>query len=204
MTEKQKTTEICEKHVNCTTIAIAPVGVVHFVFSKRAKHLSITIKHDSSIRVAIPRGVTLTAAKKFFQTKIPWVKKSLEKIQRIQIQRQNQQGQPPLELSAIEQRKAKKYLIERLNYLAGKHGFTYNRIFIRNQRTRWGSCSSKDNISLNMKLVRLPQELQDYVILHELVHTKHKNHSKKFWQAMDKLVGDSKQFRKQMRKYRLK
>lgn len=122
----------------------------------------------------------------------------------MQIQRQNRQDQPLLELSAGEKRNAKKHLIQRLDYLADKYGFTYNRIFIKNQRTRWGSCSSKDNISLNMKLVRLPLEMQDYVILHELVHTKHKNHSKKFWQAMDKLVGDSKQLRKQMRKYRLK
>ena len=197
-------TDICENHVNCTMVAIAPVGVVHFAFSKRAKHLSITVRHDSSIRVAIPKGMTLSVAKKFFQTKIPWVKKNLEKIQRMQIQRQNQQDQPLLELSAGEKRNAKKHLIQRLDYLADKYGFTYNRIFIKNQRTRWGSCSSKDNISLNMKLVRLSLEMQDYVILHELVHTKHKNHSKKFWQAMDKLVGDSKQLRKQMRKYRLK
>ena len=122
----------------------------------------------------------------------------------MQIQRQNQQDQPLLELSAGEKRNAKKHLIQRLDYLADKHGFTYNRIFIKNQRTRWGSCSSKDNISLNMKLVRLSLEMQDYVILHELVHTKHKNHSKKFWQTVDKLVGDSKQLRRQMRKYRLK
>ena len=122
----------------------------------------------------------------------------------MQIQRQNQQDQPLLELSAGEKRNAKKHLIQRLDYLADKYGFTYNRIFIKNQRTRWGSCSSKDNISLNMKLVRLPLEMQDYVILHELVHTKHKNHSKKFWQTVDKLVGDSKQLRRQMRKYRLK
>jgi predicted metal-dependent hydrolase len=199
MTEKQKMTEICEKHINCTTIAIAPVGVVHFVFSKRAKHLSITVRHDSSVKVAIPKGVTLKTARKFFESKIEWVNRHLKKIQN-----QNEKVRPPLELSNGEKRKAKKYLIERLNYLSNKYGFTYNRVFIRNQRTRWGSCSSRDNISLNMKLVRLPQELQDYVILHELVHIKHKNHSHKFWYAMDKLVGDSRQLRRQMRQYRLK
>lgn len=199
MTKKQKTTEICEKHVNCTTIAIVPVGVVHFVFSKRARHLSITVRHDSSVRVAIPKGVTLRTARKFFESKINWVSNHLKKIQR-----QNEKVQPPLELSNGEKRKARKYLRERLDYLSNKYGFTYNRAFFRNQRTRWGSCSSRDNISLNMKLVRLPQEMQDYIILHELMHTKHKNHSKKFWHAMDELVGDSRQLRRQMRQYRLK
>ena len=199
MAEKQKMAGICENHVNCKNVDIASVGAVHFVFSKRAKHLSITIKHDLSIRVAVPKGVTLTTAKKFFQSKIDWVNKHLKELKK----RQKQEKQLD-DLPSINKRKAKRHLIERLDYLAEKYGFIYRRVFIKNQKTRWGSCSSKDNISLNMNLVRLPQELQDYVILHELVHTKHKNHSKKFWTAMDKLVGDSKLLRKQMRKYRLK
>lgn len=189
----------CKKHANCTMLAIAPVGEVHFISSKRARNLSITVRHDSSIRVTIPKGMNLTIARKFFESKIDWVRRYLTKIER-----QNRQNQPLLELSDAEQRKAKIYLPQRLAYLADKYGFTYNRIYIRNQRTRWGSCSSRDNISLNMKLVRLPLELQNYVILHELVHTKHKNHSKKFWQALDKLVGDSKKLKRQMRKYRLR
>ncbi len=199
MAEKQKMTGICENHINCTAVVIPSVGVVHFAFSKRAKHLSITVRHDLSVRVAIPKRVTLTTARKFFESKIGWIKKQLKKIEQ-----QNQQDQTKLGLSAIEQRKAKKHLTERLDFLADKYGFTYNRVFIRNQRTRWGSCSSRDNISLNMKLVRLPKELQDYVILHELMHIKYKNHSENFWGAMDKLVGDSKQLRKKMRKYKLK
>ncbi|MFC1990575.1 M48 family metallopeptidase [Chloroflexota bacterium] len=63
---------------------------------------------------------------------------------------------------------------------------------IRNQKTRWGSCSHKNNINLNMKLVLLPDELVDYVILHELVHTRIHNHSKRFWVELDKYVGDGK------------
>ena len=201
MTKKKKMTGVCENHVNCTAVAIAPVGVVHFAFSKRAKHLSITVRHDQSIRVAIPKGVTLAAAKKFFQTKIPWVKKNLTKIQRLQKQNLKQSQ---YDIRSIDRGKAKTYLTARINYLAEKYGFEFNRLFIRNQRTRWGSCSSKDNISLNMKLVFLPVRLQDYVILHELVHTREKNHGKKFWNEMDRLVGDAKSLRKQMRQYRLK
>jgi predicted metal-dependent hydrolase len=201
MTEVKKMTGVCEKHVNCSAVAIEPVGVVHFANSARAKRLSITVRDDQSIRVSIPKGVSQTTAEKFLRAKIPWIKKSLTKIQRLQKQRQEQ---PQHDMQNIDRGKAKVYLTLRINQLANKYGFEFNRLFIRNQKTRWGSCSSKDNISLNMKLVFLPVELQDYVILHELVHTREKNHGKKFWNELDKLVGDAKNLRKQMRQYRLK
>ncbi|MFC1930119.1 M48 family metallopeptidase [Chloroflexota bacterium] len=83
-----------------------------------------------------------------------------------------------------------------------KHcNFSYNRVFIRNQKTRWGSCSSKNNISLNMKLVKLPDELIGYVILHELAHTRRKDHSKAFWTEMDKLVGNGKKMASRLKSY---
>jgi predicted metal-dependent hydrolase len=201
MTIVKKLTGVCENHTNCSAVAIEPVDVVHFAHSARAKCLSITVKHDQSIRVAIPKGITQAAAEKFLRTKLPWVKKSLTKIQRLQKQRQKQ---PQYDIRNIDRGKAKAYLTVRINQLANKYGFIFNKIFIRNQKTRWGSCSSKDNISLNMKLFFLPVELQDYVILHELVHTREKNHNKKFWNELDKLVGDAKGLRKQMRQHRLK
>jgi len=103
----------------------------------------------------------------------------------------------------IDRAKAKRKLSRRLKYLADKHGFTYNRAFIRNQRTRWGSCSQKNDISLNMKLVRLPDELMDYVILHELAHTRCKNHSSEFWAELDRLVGNGKGMDAQLKAYGL-
>ena len=95
------------------------------------------------------------------------------------------------ENNPIDRPTARKQLVDRLNYLAQKHGFQYNRVFIRNQKTRWGSCSGKNNINLNVNLVRLPDELMDYTILHELVHTRIKNHGKRFWAQLDRLLGDA-------------
>jgi len=92
-------------------------------------------------------------------------------------------------------------LTGRLKYLAKKHRFTYNRVSIRNQRTRWGSCSSKNNINLNIKLAKLPAELIDYVILHEFVHTRVKDHSNDFWAELNRLVVDEKRMASRLREY---
>ena len=74
---------------------------------------------------------------------------------------------------------------------------------MKNQRTLWGSCSHRNNINLNVNLLRLPEELRDYVILHELVHTRHKNHSRAFWRDLDRFVGDAKGLQRHLRQFRL-
>ena len=184
-------------NTQATAIDIPSLGPVLFTASSKAKYLSITIKPDRTIRVSIPQGVSLDAAMKFLKSKTPWVKRHLDTLQMLQQSRA--QGSLP----ALGTTSPGSVLSARLNQLAGKYGFTYNRLFIRNQRTRWGTCSSRNNISLNINLLRLPQELQDYVMLHELTHTRHKNHSRDFWAEMDGLVGDAKKLKKQMRSYKL-
>ncbi len=96
---------------------------------------------------------------------------------------------------------AKNFLINRAYILAGKYSFNVNKIFIRNQKTRWGSCSSKKNISLNYKLLMLPKELIDYVIIHELCHLKEMNHSKSFWQLVGSIFLNYKQLKKELRTF---
>ncbi len=84
---------------------------------------------------------------------------------------------------------AKSFLPGRLAWLAREYGFKFNRVFIKNLKSRWGSCSGKNNINLNLHLMRLPDELIDYVLLHELCHTVEKNHGKDFWALLDKVTG---------------
>ena len=87
---------------------------------------------------------------------------------------------------------AKSYFGERLARLAEDNGFVYNRLTIRAQKTRWGSCSIRKNISLNWKLIKTPVYVSDYVMLHELVHTHVMNHSPAFWQAVEDVCPDYK------------
>ena len=99
---------------------------------------------------------------------------------------------------------AKAWLIPRLAELAAMHGFTYNKVFIKNNVSNWGSCSTKGNINLNMQLMRLPEELRDYVILHELCHLKQLNHGAEFHALLNSLLdGREKELRSQLRKYHI-
>ncbi|MDP4209111.1 MAG: SprT family zinc-dependent metalloprotease [Bacteroidota bacterium] len=99
-------------------------------------------------------------------------------------------------------KEAKKHLPVRLAHLASKHGFRYADIRVKNLKTRWGSCSAVNNINLNIHLMRLPEYLIDYVILHELVHTVHKNHGPHFWKRLDEVSGNAKGLAKEMKNYR--
>jgi predicted metal-dependent hydrolase len=155
------------------------------------------VKPFKGVRVAVPDRRSFKQAEEFVYSKTGWILRHLEKIQ--QYEKECHLNSKVSE--SIDMVEAKRELTRRLKQLAEKHDFAYNEVFIRNQRTRWGSCSSKNNISLNMNLVRLPDELIDYVILHELLHTWKKNHSRAFWIEMDKLVGDGKYMASRLRKH---
>ena len=87
-------------------------------------------------------------------------------------------------------REAKVFLPQRVRTLANQHQFRFKSVHVKNAKTRWGSCSYDNKINLNLHLMRLPEHLRDYVILHELCHTQVKNHSQDFWDLMDKVTGD--------------
>ena len=96
---------------------------------------------------------------------------------------------------------AKKHMPRRVEELSYLFNLPYNKLFLKNLKSRWGSCSVRNNINLNIHLMRLPEEIIDYVILHELVHTFHKNHGKRFWAKLDIVIPGSKSLDKQLKKY---
>ncbi len=95
---------------------------------------------------------------------------------------------------------AKRILSEQVSQLAGIHGFSYQKIRISSARTRWGSCSSKNTLSFTYRLIMAPPEVVKYVIIHELVHTKIKNHSRSFWAAVEKIIPEHKKYKSWLRK----
>jgi len=93
-------------------------------------------------------------------------------------------------VSEVYRFEAKQLLPSRLAELAKRNGFSFNKVTVRNNRRNWGSCSSKNNISLNLQMMKLPDDLIDYILLHELVHTEIKNHSTAFWKRLDEVTGN--------------
>lgn len=98
-------------------------------------------------------------------------------------------------------KEAKSHLPQRLNTLSINHKLPYKDLRIKDLKSRWGSCSSLNNINLSLHLMKLPDELIDYVILHELAHTKHKNHSPRFWNYLEEICPNSKQLNKKLKFY---
>ena len=173
-------------------ININGIGPIFFQKSIRAKKINISIKSDKEIRVSVPGNLSFSYAEEAVYSKLDWIKNNLQKISKKLIQQNNK----PINIE-----EAKVFLINRISHLAKQNNFTINKIFIKNQKTRWGSCSSLNNINLNIQLFRLPLELIDYVLFHELVHTLVKNHSVNFWKLLIFYLPNAKQLDKKLKEY---
>jgi hypothetical protein len=100
-------------------------------------------------------------------------------------------------------KEANDYLPVRLRELAILHGLHFSKLSIKNMRSRWGSCSGVNNINLTIHLMTLPERLIDYILLHELAHTKVKNHSKKYWMTLLNICPDAKHLDKELKSYKI-
>ena len=163
------------------------VGEVLLVKSDRSRSISIRVHPVKGVRVSVPRIVPFAAAVAFYKMKRNWV---LEVMARQRECFKDVQVASPDEVEALR-RKAKAELPSRLAELAGRYGFVYNRVVIKHNATNWGSCSSKNNINLNLNIVRLPKVLQDYILLHELCHLRHHDHGHAFHLLLEHLLTDN-------------
>ncbi|MBW2561760.1 MAG: M48 family metallopeptidase [Deltaproteobacteria bacterium] len=161
--------------------------------------MSISVTASGEVRVTLPYRGTVRQAKAFLCEKSAWVAAHRRKacLLRFRHKLLTATRRP------VSRKNAEVILRERLDHLAREYGFSCNRVSIRNQKSRWGSCSADNNISLNQKITRLPNRLIDFVLLHELVHTRIKNHGKDFWLELGKYVDDVKTLRSEFRQYRL-
>ena len=200
------------------------IGDVRYVQNRHAKNLAIRINQQGEVRVTVPRYVSLRKAELFLMSKKHWILNKLSEINHfshekrvlkegdlihvrgkaIPVKLKKGSGDVEEAVWEILLREALRNLPGRVKELAGYHGFRYSGVKIRKMKTRWGSCNAKNDINLNSWLVMLPEHLSDYVILHELVHTRYRDHSKRFWEALDRITGgSSKMLRKELRGERI-
>ncbi len=155
--------------------------------------IAIQVNPDLTVTVRAPKRMSDREIRLFVQEKEPWIQKHVEQIRRRNHQ-YDSQGLEPLTSAELHELadKALEYIPGRVAYFAGQMGVTYGRITIRNQKTRWGSCSSKGNLNFNCLLMLTPPEVIDYVVVHELCHRKEMNHSKAFWEEVAHVMPDYK------------
>ncbi len=157
------------------------------------KTVAIQVNADLTVTVRAPRRATARDIEQILREKEPWIQKHIEKI-RIEKAQYEANRKEPLSDAKIRSLadQALLYIPKRAEYFAKAVGVDYGRITIRNQKTRWGSCSSKGNLNFNCLLMLTPPEVIDYVIVHELCHRKEMNHSKAFWHEVEKVLPDYK------------
>lgn len=152
------------------------VHLVRFVRVRRARRYVIRVKPDGTLRVAVPPFGSLTEAARFVRSQHAWIARERARALRAAA------AQPGRAEMAELRKQARRELPARLHELASQHGFHVSRVTIRSQQTLWGSCSRRHAaISINWRLVRMPAAVRDYVLLHELAHLRHPNHSAPFW-----------------------
>jgi len=172
------------------TIKFNDLDIFH-ISKPRLKHSYISIS-SKGIELRTP-NVSSVYIDDLLRNKEVWIRKKLLELEDRQI----------LDKNIPDTTLAKVYMKERLDFFANQMNLKYNELKFRKMKGRWGSCSSKKNITLNLYLYNISKELIDYVIVHELAHLKHMNHSSKFHECVRSYMPDSKELEKKLKKFNL-
>lgn len=159
---------------------------IEIIKSKR-KSIAIEIKLDLRIIVRAPFSMSDRRIKKFISEKSDWINKNIEVVKTRIAAETEKEKQPKFTDAEITEmvKEAKASLCPLVEYFSNVIGVSYGKITVRHQISRWGSCSSKGSLNLNCLLVLCPDDVKNYVIIHELCHLKELNHSKQFWTLVE-------------------
>jgi hypothetical protein len=158
-----------------------------FVRHPHARRYVVRVRDDGTVRVTVPRWGSKREAKAFAESQRAWIDRQLARAAQRRVQPREEM---PAELERELRASATRELPPRLLELATRYGLSVVRVSVRNQRWRWGSCSPNGHICLNWRLVRMPDWIRDYVLIHELMHLKRMDHSPKFWKLVAKACPD--------------
>lgn len=169
--------------------------IEYIIKKSRRRTISVQITPDQKLLVKAPTYTSIKEVEDFLREKRDWI---LKQINRTKVQSQQAAQMGILSEKEIRKlkRDAKKIIPERVEYYAKLSGITYNRIFIRLQKSRWGSCSVEGNLNFNALLALMPLEVLDSVVVHELCHRRHMDHSKDFYDEVLKIFPEYKKWDK--------
>ena len=163
--------------------------------SRRSRCMRLTIKTDATLVVSVPWLLSGKKAEDFIMQKADWI---LGKIKHFQ----NKESSLPsaTRKDYLKYKNLAREIVEKkLKYFNEFYGFSYNRVFIRNQKTRWGSCSKVGNLNFSYRIIYLSEKLCNYIIVHELCHLGEFSHSQDFWDLVAKTVPEYKKIRKEIK-----
>lgn len=179
------------------------LGEIVLSQTPRARRITLTVKPSGAVRLSFPPAVSRRRAMAFLEARSEWVAAAREKL-RQRIAALEQPAADPAEREELR-RRAKAELPARVEELARRFGFRYGKITIRAARTKWGSCTGCNNLSLSLYLMTLPEHLRDFVLLHELCHTVHHDHSARFHALLDRCVGGrEKELNRELKRYAIR
>lgn len=176
------------------------LGQIECVRRMRARSIRLSVRKDGSLLLSYPLFCSRSRAIAFAESRAAWI---LRTQQRLAARLTNH---PTITRSELERlrREAKAYIPTTLERLCREHGFAYTSLRISSARTRWGSCSSRNGISISLFVMLLPDHLREFIILHELCHTRHHNHSAAFHTLLDRVVeGKEKALNHELRAYHI-
>ncbi|OUQ67345.1 metal-dependent hydrolase [Eubacterium sp. An11] len=175
---------------------------VQIIRSSR-KSIGLQVKLSGEVLARIPVRLPDRELAQFLEKHREWIWKKVKQAAR-EARTQKTTGAVPVKnLTGEELEKIKEKFVRRVEYYSREMGVTVGRITIRNQKTRWGSCSSKGNLNFNYQLYYLPDALFDYVVVHELAHRRHMNHSPEFWKEVEKYFPDYRECRAELKKIKM-
>lgn len=167
----------------------------HKIIRSKRKTVSLQVKEDASVVVRVPKHLPEHYIIAIIEQKKAW-------ISRKQLQaKARKERLKDIDFGKVSQGEALRKISERVNYYSVLSGLGYSRIRISNAQKCWGSCSSKGNLNFAKRLALAPLVVIDYVVVHELVHLRHRNHSKRFWQDVAQLFPEYIQAKKWLKEY---
>jgi predicted metal-dependent hydrolase len=162
--------------------------------SRRAKNICLRVCADATAVLTIPWWVSREAGLRFLRSKQNWLADKIKNKQE-----ELKKHSPRTRIDYLKNKSAAERLVwGRLEHFNAFYNFSYNRVCIRDQKSRWGSCSAKKNLNFSYRVVFLPSELADYLIVHELCHLGEMNHSARFWKLVEKTIPNYKKIRREL------